>query len=155
MTRVTRALDLVIQVVASAMVAAIFLLTLGQVVLRYGFGANLPWTAETTQILLVYLVMLVAAYAVGHGGHFAVTNVAARLPEQGRGWLGRAQAVMIGGFALVALVYGTRLALSQMETIVPALGIPVGVVYLALPLGAVLTLVYVAAALVARAHVPR
>jgi TRAP-type C4-dicarboxylate transport system permease small subunit len=155
MKRVTRALDLVIQVAASAMVAAIFLLTLGQVVLRYGFGANLPWTAETTQILLVYLVMLVAAYAIGHGGHFGVTNVAARLPERGQEWMGRAHAVMVGGFALVALVYGARLAVSQMGTIVPALGIPVGVTYLALPLGAALTLVYVAAALLARGPVPR
>lgn len=153
--RVTTALDRTVRVVASAMVAAIFLLTLAQVVLRYGLRVNLPWAAEATQLLLVYVVMLVAAHAAGRGGHFAVTNLAARLPGHGQGWLHRTHAMLIGAFALVTLVYGARLALSQMGTLLPALGVPVGVVYLALPVGAALTLVHIAAALLARGGAAR
>jgi TRAP-type C4-dicarboxylate transport system permease small subunit len=55
---------------------------------------------------------------------------------------------------VVALVYGMRLSLGRMETLVPALGIPVGVVYLAMPVSAVLTLVYMVAALLARRPLP-
>lgn len=136
------AVDGAIKVIASAMVAAIFLITLAQVVLRYVFSIALPWSAEAAQILLVYTVMLVAAYAAGRGSHFTVTAIVDLLPARVRPWLAIVQRLLVAAFALVAIVYGTRLAMGQMGSRLPALRMPVGMVYMALPIGAVITLFY-------------
>lgn len=135
-------LDSAIKVIASTLVAAIFLVTLAQVVLRYVFSIALPWSAEAAQILLVYTVMLVAAYAAGRGTHFTVTALVDQLPARLRPFIAGLQRCLIAVFALVALVYGTRLAMGQMGSYLPALRLPVGMVYMALPIGAALTLFY-------------
>ena len=134
--------DRAIKVIASAMVAAIFLITLAQVILRYVFSIALPWSAEAAQILLVYTVMLVAAYAAGRGTHFSVTALADLLPTRVQPVLALAHRLLIAAFALVAIVYGTRLAMGQMGSLLPALRLPVGMVYMALPVGAAITLFY-------------
>lgn len=142
METVRRTLDLAVKGIASALVAAIFLVTLVQVVLRYVFSIAVPWSAEATQVMLVYLVMLVAAFAAGRGSHFAVTAIVDMLPAPLRPWIARLQRLLVALFAAVALVYGTRLAMGQMGSRLPALRLPVGMVYMALPLGAALTLLY-------------
>lgn len=140
--RITHLLDGFIKLIGSTLVAAIFLITLCQVVLRYVFSIALPWSAEAAQVLMVYTVMLVAAYASGRGTHFTVTALLDRIPDRFLPFIRRIHSLLTLSFAIVALVYGTRLALAQMGAKLPALGIPVGVVYAALPFGALFMSVY-------------
>ena len=147
MQRLEAALSSAIKVIAATMVAAILAITLGQVVLRYAFNIALPWSADTAQVLLVYTVMLVGGYGVGKGSHFALTMLADAAPERWRGAFGLLHSALILAFGVTVLIYGARLSLSQMGTKLPALGIPVGFVYMALPIGAVLMIFFAAAKL--------
>ena len=140
--QLTKFLDHSIRLVASLLIAAIFLITLAQVVLRYVFSTAIPWSAEAAQVLLVYTVMLVAAYAAGHGSHFTVRSLLEALPSRAQYWLGRFHRILIVSFSIVAIIYGGKLALAQMDGRLPSLGLPVGLVYAALPLGAVLMCIY-------------
>ena len=124
------------------MVAAILLITMLQVVLRYVFSIALPWSADTAQILLVYTVTLVAGAAVGSGKHFSLPMAVDVCPAPLARLLRKTHDILISVFAVTMIVFGTRFAFAQMGTKLPALGIPVGVVYLALPLGAVTMLVF-------------
>ena len=144
MQRLESALSSALKVIAATMVAAILAITLGQVVLRYAFNIALPWSADTAQVLLVYTVMLVGGYGVGKGSHFALMMLVDASPERFRGAFRLLHSVLILAFAVIVLVYGTRLSLSQMSTKLPALGIPVGFVYMALPIGAALMIFFAA-----------
>lgn len=135
-------LDKSVKIVAATLVAAIVAITLAQVVMRYFFGIALPWAAELAQVILVYTVMIVAAHAAGRNAHFAVGILPERIAPRYRPALVWFNRLLIGIFAAVAFVYGVRLSLGQMATILPALGVPVGTVYMALPLGASLTILH-------------
>lgn len=143
-------LDRAVQLLASAASGGILMITLAQVVLRYGFSIALPWSADAAQVLLVYTVMLVAGYAVGKGNHFALPMLVDALPPYFGKYVPILHSALLLAFSITMIVFGIRLGLSQMGTRLPALGLPVGMVYMALPLGAALMAVYATAGLFAR-----
>ena len=141
-------LDRTIQLLASAAIGSILVITLAQIVLRYGFSIALPWSADAAQVLLVYTVMLVAGYAVGKGSHFALPMLVDAMPPALRRHMPMLHSLLLLAFSVTMIVFGIRLGLSQMGTRLPALGLPVGMVYMALPLGAALMSAYAVAGLV-------
>lgn len=143
-------LDRAIQLLASAAIGSILVITLAQVVLRYGFSIALPWSADAAQVLLVYTVMLVAGYAVGKGSHFALPMLVDAMPPALRKHMPILHSLLLLAFSVTMIVFGIRLGLSQMGTRLPALGLPVGMVYMALPLGAALMSAYAIAGLTTR-----
>ena len=136
MRRFELAISATVQIITSVMVAGILAITLGQVVLRYAFSIALPWSADAAQVLLVYTVMPVAGYGVGKGSHFSLPMLMNASPERWRQPLRLVHFILILMFAVTVLVFGVRLGIAQMGTRMPALGIPVGMVYMALPAGA-------------------
>lgn len=140
--RIRSILTRIVRIAASALVAAILLITIMQVILRYVFSIALPWSAEAAQLLLVYTVMIVAAGAVGTGKHFSLPILIEALPGKPAGLIRRLHDVVIIAFSMVLLVYGFRLAFGQMSQKLPAIGLPVGILYFALPFGALLIMVF-------------
>ena len=91
-----------------------------------------------------------AAAAYRAGGHIAVTMLTDAVPAPARRalqWLADAAMLAVCGFVAW---YGTRLCLDTMgQTIAELPWLPVGVTYLAIPVGAVLTLLFVIERIVA------
>ena len=86
--------------------------------------------------------MLGASLAMKDRSHFAITILTARFPAPVRAWL--EVVVALGATALLAIVIdkGWSLTLLNQNQISPALGVPMSIPYLAVPLGATLMVIF-------------
>jgi TRAP-type C4-dicarboxylate transport system permease small subunit len=114
------------------------------VVMRYVFGFGAQWPEPIAILLMVVFTFIGAAAAYRAGGHIAVTMLIDRLPSAAQ----RVLRHLVDGLMLVVcafvLWYGTRLAWETMgQSIAELPWLPVGVTYLAIPLGSLATLLFV------------
>ncbi|MBI4590292.1 MAG: TRAP transporter small permease [Candidatus Rokubacteria bacterium] len=120
--------------VLAIMALAVFL----QVVLRYVFAVGIEGLDEVPRYLFVWLVMIGAAAAMHRGEHTALEYFLHRLPPRGQA----ATRVLThgAGMLLFLSLIKTSFVLvpnSQLQTSA-GLGLPLGYVYAAVPIGAVL-----------------
>ena len=114
------------------------------VFMRYVLGVGAQWPEPIAILLMVVFTFIGAAAAYRAGGHIAVTMLTDRLPPAARRafeLLADALMLLVCGFVTW---YGTRLCIDTMgQAIAEIPWMPVGVTYLAIPLGALLTGIFV------------
>jgi TRAP-type C4-dicarboxylate transport system permease small subunit len=118
---------------------------LWQVFTRFVLADPSSFTDELARFLLIWIGLLGAGYAAGSKMHLAIDLLPSKLEGRPRFYLGvlvesavflfAVSVLVIGGFSLMALT----LTLGQTST---ALRIPIGYVYLALPLSGLLIMYY-------------
>lgn len=124
---------------------AMVLNVLWQVFSRYVLGAPSSFTDELARYLMIWLGVLGAAYASGQRMHVAIDILPRRLSERGQRNLRYLSDGCIVLFCLFGLIFGGgRLVYVtlKLEQYSPALGLPLAVVYLVLPLSGALILYY-------------
>ncbi len=149
MRLVARALRLVLLGLMAALVAAV---TLG-VVFRYGLGHSLYWATEVPNFLLVWIVFLGAAVAWHEGKHIAFTVLTEKLPPVPRRALEIAVCLLLLGFFGFLCVTGMELVERTMQSRSEALKLPLGYLYLCIPIAAGLMALDTVATLVSRLRV--
>lgn len=111
--------------------AIISLLIFTNVVLRYGFSSGIPFAVEVSRVVLVWVIFMGSVVALAKGAHLGVDSLVVRLPRAARFvcffvsyglmlwccWL-----LGEGSWALTLIEWDNVLALS---------GIPVGAIYAA------------------------
>ena len=116
-----------------------------QVVSRYVLGDSSSWTEELTRFLLIWVGLLGAAYAAGQRLHLAIDLLPRRLEGRPARRLDIVIQALMAFFALLAMVIGgsrlVYLTLTLKQTSA-ALGLPLGYVYLVLPLSGLLIIYY-------------
>ena len=114
------------------------------VVMRYGFGFGAQWPEPIAILLMLVFTFIGAAAAYRAGGHIAVSMVTDRLAPglaQALEWLVHGLMLLVCAFTAW---YGARLCLETMGQSISELPwMPVGVTYLPIPLGALVTLIFV------------
>jgi TRAP-type C4-dicarboxylate transport system permease small subunit len=109
----------------------ISLLIFSNVVLRYGFSSGIPFAVEVSRVVLVWVIFMGSVVALAKGAHLGVESLVVRLPRKARFvcfllsyglmlwccWL-----LAEGSWALAVIEWSNVLALS---------GIPVGAIYAA------------------------
>ena len=118
-------------------------LVLVQAGLRYLFETPLAWSEEVTRYLFVYSIFIGAAVGIRHQVHVSIDAVLSRMPDRWRLLAHRASVGIVALFLLFLVVLGLRLALWNMSQTSPALGIPIGLAYLAVPVGGLLAMAFV------------
>ncbi len=118
-------------------IAGIAVLSFVQIVCRYLLGVSLPWSNDLTQILMMWMVMVSTGAMVWRGSHFTLALLTDRLPSPVQRVLRILNAVLIAAFAVFLVITGAKLAQSQSDQLVPALGVTYLYVYLAMPVGAI------------------
>ena len=119
------------------------------VVLRYGFGVGAQWPEPIAILLMVVFTFIGAAAAYRAGGHIAVTMLTDRLPPAAQRGLGRVVDMLMLLICGFVVWYGTRLSVQTLgQSIAELPWLPVGVTYAAIPLGALLTSLFVVERLV-------
>lgn len=118
------------------------LMVFGQVLLRYLFGISIPWSAELSQYGMVWLCFLGAALAVKERDHMRVDYFINLLPAACLPFVHVLLNIIL--FTFVAYLSYSSIPITQafMQDITPGLGIPYGLVSLAMPVGGVLMLFY-------------
>lgn len=118
-----------------------------QVLSRYVMPTPSTVTDELGRFTLMWFSLLGAAYVLGQRRHLAIDLFAALPPGAGRRALSVTLTLLIAAFVILALlVGGGRLALHTLQTgqITPSLRVPMGYVYMIVPLTGALMLVYCA-----------
>lgn len=116
-----------------------------QVASRYLLRSPSAFTDELARYVLIWVGLFGAAYATGQRMHLAIDLLPQRLTGRRRHALGALIELVVLLFALAVMVFGgVRLvALTLMlEQTSAALGVPLGVVYLALPVSGALIVFY-------------
>ncbi len=123
-----------------------------QIVSRYLLDAPSAWTEELARFLLIWVGLLGGSYAYHTGMHLGLGLLAGRLSAGAR----RVQAVFIHGVVILfaaAVLIGGGLRLIwltwQIDQYSAALGIPMAVVYLSLPISGAMLVLYAATAIAA------
>ena len=124
---------------------------LWQVASRFLLGDPSSFTDELAGYLLIWVGLLGAAYATGQKQHLAIDLLSAKLSDKGKKLQTLFINLIIAVFALVVLVIGggnlvfITFYLGQISS---ALQIPVGYVYVVLPLSGLFIIYYAVADMV-------
>jgi TRAP-type transport system small permease protein len=129
-----------VRVLTGTALAFLVAVVLVAVAVRYFgvFGGSLHWTDELARFTTIWMVMLGSVVAFERGAHTAVDMLPERLPPR-VATLIRQLAHLVSAVFLVILAWqGWVLAMRTLRQVSPALGLPMGYVYLAVPVGAAL-----------------
>jgi TRAP-type C4-dicarboxylate transport system permease small subunit len=114
------------------------------VVARYAFGFGAQWPEPIAILMMVVFTFFGAAAAYRAGAHIAVQMLTDRLPrplQAACGWIVHLAMLAVSGFVVI---WGGKLVHEMMgQTISELPWLPVGITYLALPLGSLVTVFFV------------
>jgi C4-dicarboxylate transporter DctQ subunit len=120
----------------------IFICTVGyvilsflQVIFRYVFNNSLVWSEEMCRYLFVWTVFFGSAIALKSRKHIAVDLLDKAFPVKIRKFYYVFIDLIIIIFLIVFMIIGAQLAARNMTQLSPAMQIPLGIVYLAIPIG--------------------
>ena len=135
-------LEKVIKHVSAFLFAVATLIAFAQVIFRYIFNSSLFWAEELIRYLFIWMFFLGAAEASRIGTHVGMDYVISKF---GRGTK-RVLHTLIDAITLFLfsfIIYlGTKLAIINMDQVSPALEIPMGFIFLAIPVGTMLMLIF-------------
>ena len=135
--RLYRGFLALIRIAANTALIALTIAVLAAVLVRYLgiLPGSLHWTTEISRFGIVWTVMLGSVVAFDLGQHVAI-DFTRKFPPAIRGIArGAAYAASIAFLATLAW-QGFRLSTATMYQLSPALGLPMGFAYLAIPVGA-------------------
>lgn len=112
------------------------------VVLRYTTNQSIEWAEEVSRHLMIWLTFLGCGPTLRYGGHIAVENLQDALSPKGAIALRALIACLLLGFFAFCVWFGLDyLERTQYQT-TPATQISFAIIYAALPVGMLLTLIH-------------
>ena len=137
---------------AILLLAAMAVMVFANVALRFLTDQSILWVEEASRYTMVWLTFIGAGPVLRYGGHIGIDTLQQSAPRF-------APAIRAAIFALLAvffcvmIVVGVRYARLTWAQTTPVMEVPVGAVYLAMPIGFALMLVHLG--LMARGYVAR
>ncbi|NJP36069.1 TRAP transporter small permease [Alkalicoccus luteus] len=114
-----------------------------QVFMRYVIGDSLAWSEELARFSFIWLVYIGISYGIKKQRHIKVDVMLIVFKHRGKIILNMISNLIFLGFAVVVIYYGTDIATRILELgqRSPGLGVPMGLVYMATPVGMGLTVI--------------
>lgn len=129
------------EVVGSAILVVLCVVTTLQVASRYLLGSPFSWTEEIATLLFGWLVFIGTALAMKHNEHFVVEIFVDRLPAKARRWARELALALVAVAALLLIGFGLRLAVRSAHVPTAILGLSRAWLYAAAPVGGILLLI--------------
>lgn len=128
--------EILITILLPLMVVVIFVGTTG----RYTKLFILPWAEELARYLMIWVVFLGIGAGAKRNAHFVVEVLMILLPGGLKKYLRIFTSLFIAAFMAVLIYYAAILInrVMGMQQMSPSLGIPIWLVYLAIPVGCAL-----------------
>lgn len=141
---IVRALDWFgyLLLVAATLVMVISILL--QVFFRYALNSPLYWSEEIARYAFVWLVFMGAAIASKRGAHIGVDYLVMHLPEIPKNLLAIFVNLLILFFISCVVYMSVGVIQSNMTQLSPAMRIPMGYIYMAIPIGLGISFMYIA-----------
>lgn len=140
-TKAARVFDIVLNFllfIIGALIGFTMLSVGTDVVLRSFFRAPLVWVFNITEIILLYITFLGAAWVLKKEGHVKIDLIVNRLNPRAQALLGIASSVIGLVVCWVLIWYGAQVTQSQFQREIyeaTALKTPTGAITLAIPVG--------------------
>ena len=141
LSRFDRALIRVNRWVVIAILAAMASMVFANVALRFFTDHSILWVEEVSRYLMIWLTFLGAGLVLRYGGHIGIDTLQERWPRLAPHVRAAIFVVMLAFFA-VMLWLGIRYAALTWNQTTPVMEIPIGAVYLAMPIGFALLIVH-------------
>ncbi len=125
-----------------ALLVAMTIITFAQVFFRFVIVHSLPWSEEFSRYALVWASFLGASVALKRGLHIGVEAFVAKLSKEKKRWIYLITLTFIILFLLVVIIKGFQMASFNMRQLSPAMRIPMGFPYLAVPVGSLLMVLH-------------
>lgn len=143
MNKLRNLINKVTEYLAIVILAFMTMLVTWQVITRFVLKNPSTITEALAKYLFIWLVLITAAYVLGKREHMAIEFFIGRLKQRTQLVFNMITEVIIFAFASIIMTYGGGyIAINAMSQTDAALGIPVGIVYLALPVAGVLAMFY-------------
>ena len=141
LARIThKAADVLLIVSAIGLLAMTFIVG-WQVFGRYVLGSSPSWAEQGALTLMIWFIFLAGAAGVRDGFHIRIIAVENQFSRPGRRKLRVASNIVVALCGLAMLWWGGQLVTRTWTHVIPSLGIPRGMAYLAIPIaGALITL---------------
>lgn len=125
---------------AIAILAAMALMVFANVVLRYLTDLSILWAEEASRYAMIWLTFIASGLVLRYGGHIGIDTLQERMPSEAPLIRAVIFALLLGFFVFMVWI-GIRYATLTWTQTTPVMGVPIGAVYLAMPIGfALLTL---------------
>ncbi|MEI3607487.1 TRAP transporter small permease [Pseudogracilibacillus sp. SE30717A] len=123
---------------------AVTLLLFVNIVLRFFFSAGISWTEELVRYTIIWITFIGASICFRRGIHVGIDVLIDYLPEKGKKILSLIINIMAIALMICLIKYGSDLVMFSMNSgqLTPALQIKMFWVYLAIPIGALLSLIH-------------
>lgn len=114
-----------------------------QVFMRYVMQASLSWSEEMARYLFIWLAYIGISYGVKRNKHIKVEAFHLLLPKPARKYATLLSDIIFLIFSIIIIFKGFEMSsrILKLGQFSPALGIPMGFIYLAAPIGFFLTAV--------------
>jgi len=132
-----RANRLALIVLLAAMATMVF----ANVALRFLSDRSLLWVEEASRYTMIWLTFIGAGLVLRYGGHIGIEALHERFPRQAPALRAFVALLMLGFFAFMAWI-GARYASLTWGQTTAVMEIPIGAVYLAMPIGFTLLAVH-------------
>jgi len=144
--RLTAALDRYVCWSCIALFAAIFVIMVMQVTCRYVLGSPLVWSEELARYLYIWACYLGAPVAMRRGSHIAITLLVDQLPPRAVRILGVCLHIVAFLFLTELAIQGAILTVRAHTLIAITVPVPWSLIYVAVPISAVLMMLQTAEA---------
>jgi len=151
---VSRGCDLILQLTLGVLLVSMVYVLGRQVFTRYVLGSSEYWTEELARYFLIWLAFLGGALAVRRNAHLSMGLAVMRLRGRTALAVGRLRDLCVAIFASIMLFAGWAYVRVAMEQRTPVTQIPMGLIYLPIPLAGALILLFLAEQLVAGEATP-
>ena len=143
-SRLSHWLNSISEVVCCGVLLAMTIVVVLQVICRYLLGAALTWSEEFARFGLVWITFLGAGIALRRRAHVGVQAIVELFSPGVRKIVQVFTIITVVGFLLTAAFKGMELAFFNMKQYSPAMGMPMGLVYLAIPSGCLVMIIHLA-----------
>ena len=109
-----------------------------QVFGRYVLNSSPSWSEQASLTLMIWYVSLAAAAGVKEGFHIRIVALEAAMPKRTQHYMRIASNLVVGACGAAMLIWGGELVMRTWEHVIPSLGLPRGLAYLALPIAGAL-----------------
>lgn len=141
-SNLSNGLNRVAEILCFVLLLAMTTVTFAQVFFRFVIVHSLPWSEEFSRYCLVWASFLGASIALKRRLHIGVEAIVAKCSKETKHWISLATLVLLLLFLSVVAVKGFQLASFNMRQSSPAMRIPMGWPYLAVPVGSLLMVIH-------------
>ncbi len=109
-----------------------------QVFGRYVLNSSPSWSEQAALTLMIWYVLLAAAAGVREGFHIRIVALEEAVGPKAKRGMRMVQDLIVAACGIAMTIWGGELVIRTWEHIIPSLGLPRGLAYLALPISGVL-----------------